>query len=360
MRKELLDLIQCPCCGGDSFSLSVEKTSEAEILSGTVHCYSCGLGLQIRDGILDLLWKPSEVVQKEITAVSILDAKGKEAIANQSFEITAEHHRSLPHGNGSRVFSDVLYFKRIATMAPDVERMVSYMRLRAGETVLDVGADTCWASAFLTRADARVVAVDILMEHLKGGGSHLTDSLYFDRVLCDIKKLSFKPNSVDAVACISTLHHSENLLLSFQQIYRIIKGGGCLMAMDDSFTEVHPPDTAEEEKSLGINENIYRLRDYLHAAHSAGFTCRPYLLFSAVADFCLHRVNARDRSRLKLLVYRVGLKACALFSTPLLSRAIFPLFALLLRRRANNNFPRSAEIIPLFRFGFIAHKPRLR
>ena len=357
MRKELLDIIQCPRCGGDAFSLSVGKVSESEIVEGTIRCLSCGLRMAIRRGTLDLLWEPSEDVRREIDAVRIIDGRGQKAIADRGIEATVEHYRLLPYGDGSPIFSAPGLFSRVTAMAPDVERMVSLMRLRPGELVLDIGADTCWASGFLARKGARVVAIDILREHLEGGDTFFVGPVYFDRILCDFEKSCLKPETMDAAVCIATLHHFKNLSRALRAIYRVLKPGGRFMAMDESFAEAHPCELKTEERTLGIKENVYPLHEYLDAARAAGFECRSYILLSTVADFCRKRIRLHDRSPLKLLAYRLGPVACSLLSAPFLSRLSFPVFSFLFRLSAKRVRRGTPEIMTAFKFGFIAHKP---
>ena len=349
-----------PRCGEGRFSLEGERESRGECITGTVKCLSCKLALAIRDGILDLLWEPSGTVRKEIEGQKSLDSALDEERTSQAIEITPENYRSLPFGDGSPVFSVPGTFQRIATLAPDVELMVSRMKLQPEETVLDIGADICWASAYMAQRGARVVAVDV-SQHLTAANIYFAEGSYFERVLCDMKKLHFKPNSIDAIACFATLHHSEDLALTFGQFYRVLKEGGRVMIMDEPLADFGVSEEwAKEEREYGINENIYNLREYLEAAQAAGFECRAYLLAAKVADLCLQRLRSGDRPCLKLLLYRLVRKACIILSISPLSTALFALFQWMLQWWPKNQFPCTLQAVHLLNFGLIARKSKVR
>ena len=54
MKRSLLDILVCPMCKGD-LTLAVDEEGDAEIVSGALHCTSCGLDYPIEDTIPNLL-----------------------------------------------------------------------------------------------------------------------------------------------------------------------------------------------------------------------------------------------------------------------------------------------------------------
>ena len=54
MKRELMEILVCPVCKGE-LELTVEEESEAEIVSGSLHCPKCDVIYPISDTIPNLL-----------------------------------------------------------------------------------------------------------------------------------------------------------------------------------------------------------------------------------------------------------------------------------------------------------------
>ncbi|HXY87200.1 MAG TPA: methytransferase partner Trm112 [Candidatus Acidoferrales bacterium] len=54
MKRELLKILRCPVCKG-LLTARVEKETDNEIVSGTLHCAACNEYYPIVDGIPNLL-----------------------------------------------------------------------------------------------------------------------------------------------------------------------------------------------------------------------------------------------------------------------------------------------------------------
>ena len=54
MKKDLLNILVCPVCKG-KLTLTVEKESEKEIVSGNLHCGKCAVDYPIVETIPNLL-----------------------------------------------------------------------------------------------------------------------------------------------------------------------------------------------------------------------------------------------------------------------------------------------------------------
>ena len=50
MQNFLLDLLQCPACGGD-LTWEIEERRGAEIEAATAHCQDCSVDYPVREGI---------------------------------------------------------------------------------------------------------------------------------------------------------------------------------------------------------------------------------------------------------------------------------------------------------------------
>src|SRR5947208_16763720 len=66
MREPLVELLRCPRCGTErQLRLEVQERSASEIESGGLTCGACGHVARIVEGIVDLLYEPSEAVLRE-------------------------------------------------------------------------------------------------------------------------------------------------------------------------------------------------------------------------------------------------------------------------------------------------------
>ena len=57
MKRDLMDILACPVCGGD-LTLTVEKEAGGEIITGSLHCALCPRTYPITDAIPILLPPP--------------------------------------------------------------------------------------------------------------------------------------------------------------------------------------------------------------------------------------------------------------------------------------------------------------
>jgi SAM-dependent methyltransferase len=141
-----------------------------------------------------------------------------------------------------------------------------------GRTVLELGAGRCWLAAWLARRGAWVVAVDILEDEEIGLGcaeAFLEEGVYFERVLCDMHLLPFRTASFDLVAATATLHHSPRLPLLLEEVRRVLKPGGRLVAANEPL--LLPCREMPEEEKKGAWEGAYPLSTWLRRVEEAGF-----------------------------------------------------------------------------------------
>jgi SAM-dependent methyltransferase len=150
---------------------------------------------------------------------------------------------------------------------------------RACERILDVGANTCWASNILARHGLEVVALDITATELQGlrTADYFLErgEVYFERVLATMFDPAFVDASFDYVFCCQTIHHNdpENLRRTLRELHRILRPGGRLLMMNEPLRfplrlkRDHATDVAEFEG----HEHVYFLHQYWRAARAAGF-----------------------------------------------------------------------------------------
>jgi len=267
VRRELAPLLLCPACReGGLVPGSVEKESW-EMEEGDLRCERCGERFEVRGGIADLLYRPSLEVQKEMEAWSSF--RPDRELSEEERESSRAWLRGLPFLEGlTGPVADLETWRRHGR---SVFELCGGMQWE-GRRVLELGAGRCWLSAHLARLGARVVAVDILEADYIGLGSaqvFLEEGVRFDRLLCDMHRLPFKPDSFDAVVATATLHHSHDPLLLLEEARRVLKCDGLLLAANEPLYVPWRKETEEERR--GAHEGAYTLRTWRRYLRESGY-----------------------------------------------------------------------------------------
>ncbi len=137
-----------------------------------------------------------------------------------------------------------------------------------GKSLLDVGAGSGFDSFRLTKAGARVTALEsnpvLIYEGRKrapearwiGGFSHV---------------LPFETESFDAVFCNAALHHMRDIPGTIAEMLRVLKPGGWLMTASDPYRADFLDDSYElavfdqnPTVLMGVNDQIPRLSEFIH------------------------------------------------------------------------------------------------
>ncbi len=153
------------------------------------------------------------------------------------------------------------------------------LELAQGMRILDVGANTCWASAIFAQRGLDVIALDISpceMQGLRTSDWWFEErDVYFERVLSVMFEPALASRSFDVIWCSEVLHHNHgaNLRRTFRELYRLLKPGGRLIAVNEPLRALRSPklrpgaDVAEFEG----HEHAYLRASYVRAARAAGF-----------------------------------------------------------------------------------------
>jgi SAM-dependent methyltransferase len=264
MQSELLALLRCPSCGSPrSLQLDAITNDERETREGRLHCRLCKLERPVRDGVADLMLDPSPEVSAE--------AEGLERFAMEMRQDGWDRARvlSLPYEEGGYWW----------TQQRSMERLLDMLPFAPGQSVLDVGANTCWATATFARMGLRAVALDISMVEMQGLRTadwwFADHGTYFERVLAQMSALPFADDSFDWVFCCEVLHHNDRRGMSgaLREIHRVLRPGGSLLVMNEPLrwpTDLKRDHGAEVAKFAG-NEHVYFFVEYTWLAWRAGF-----------------------------------------------------------------------------------------
>lgn len=265
MRATLLPLLRCPRCAAEgSFALDAAESDAREVRSGTLTCGRCGHAASVERGVVDLLPDPPEIVGRE--------AAGLERFAEVMRADGWDRERVLrlpdepsEYWGGQR---------------KGIDHLLDTVEFEAGQSLLDVGSNTCWASNIFAERGLHVIALDISTTQMQG--LHTADwwfedrGVYFERVLATMTGPPIASGSLDYVFCAEVLHHNRKpeLRETLRELHRVLKPGGLLIVLNEPlrFPTNLKRDHGQEVAEFEGNENVYFFHEYLLAARRAGFS----------------------------------------------------------------------------------------
>ena len=97
--------------------------------------------------------------------------------------------------------------------------------------VLDLCAGMGDHTSPLIASGCNIITADISSNSLAALRSRFPAASSLKTVICDIEDLPFSDQSFDVVTCAGGLSYGDNLLV-LQEIYRVLKPGGCFICVD--------------------------------------------------------------------------------------------------------------------------------
>jgi SAM-dependent methyltransferase len=248
VKLELARRLRCPACRREhTFELRVDASDEREVREGTLRCDSCGAEFAVRRGVPELLHDPPEHV--------LAEAAGLERFAAQMRAEGWDRERVLELPDLEHGYWYV--------QARSMHQLLTTVPFQPGETVLDVGSNTCWASNHFAARGLRAIALDIATVELQGlytADWFLEDGRFFERVLGSMEALPLASSSVDYVYCCQVLHHNDapGLRRTLAEIFRVLRPGGKLLMVNETLKTLRDP--------RGIHdEGVEQYEGYEHA-----------------------------------------------------------------------------------------------
>jgi SAM-dependent methyltransferase/uncharacterized protein YbaR (Trm112 family) len=281
MKTEFARELRCPACYSDRVLVLHEETRNAwEVREGSLRCLVCARKFAVHRGVPELLFEPSAHI--------LAEAAGLERFA--------EHMRAAG------------WDRELLRRLPDVEYGYWYVQARsmhqllttvpfaAGETIVDVGSNTCWAANHFAQRGLRAIALDIATVELQGlyTADYFIDDgeVFFERVLGSMDAMPLASSSVDYVYCCQVLHHNDPAALrrTFAEIFRVLRPGGRLLMVNETLKTLRDPDGVHVEgvEEFEGNEHAHWALRYRTEAIRAGFftevTEPHYLAFFGDAE----------------------------------------------------------------------------
>src|SRR4051812_15238925 len=158
----------------------------------------------------------------------------------------------------------------------DLGVLIDGMRLRPGDTVLDLGAGTAWLSHFLNRYGCRTIAVDVSPTALDVGRKvferdpHTNWALQPQFLAYDGHTLPLEAASVDRIVIYDAYHHLPNPRALMREMLRVLRPDG-IAAMSEPGRGHAASGSSLTEAASGVLENELVLEDIADLALTSGF-----------------------------------------------------------------------------------------
>jgi SAM-dependent methyltransferase/uncharacterized protein YbaR (Trm112 family) len=259
--------LRCPVCRRDrTLSLRADESDSREVREGVLTCAACGAQEPVHRGVAHLLVGAPDHVEREAAGLE----RFAELMRDQGWD--RERVRQLPD------IDDGYWYVQGAS----IKQLLATIPFAPGQSLLDVGSNTCWASNIFAMHGLRVTALDIATAEMQGlyTADYFIedDTSYFERVLGSMYDMPIASKSLDYVYCCEVLHHNDNesLRRTFRECFRVLKPGGKLLVVNETLKT--------KRDTVGVHaEAVAQFEGYEHAhwalqyrgeAIRAGFSTR--------------------------------------------------------------------------------------
>jgi SAM-dependent methyltransferase/uncharacterized protein YbaR (Trm112 family) len=238
VKPDFSQALRCPACRRDgTLELRAEESDAHEAREGSLRCGACATEFALHRGVPELLYDPPEHILAEAAGLERFAAK----MAGGGWD--RELMQKLPdleHG----------YWY---VQARSMHQLLTTIPFQPGQSIVDVGSNTCWASNHFAERGLHAIALDIATVELQGlytADWFIEDGdVFFERVLGSMDAMPLASGSVDYVYCCQVLHHNDSgsLRRTFAEIFRVLKPGGRLLMVNETLKTLRDPHGVHDE-----------------------------------------------------------------------------------------------------------------
>jgi SAM-dependent methyltransferase len=264
VKADFAGRLRCPACRRDgTLQLSARESDAREVREGGLRCSACEAEFAVQRGVVELLHDPPSYI--------VAEAAGLERFAEQmrAEGWGREMVRRLPdveHG----------YWY---VQARSMHQLLSTIPFKPGESILDVGSNTCWAANRFAEQGLNAIALDIATTELQGlyTAEYFIDEgeVFFERILGSMDAIPLASSSLDYVYCCEVLHHNDpaSLRRTFSEIFRVLRPGGRLLMVNETLKTLSDPNGVHVEgvEQFEGYEHAHWALQYRWEATRAGF-----------------------------------------------------------------------------------------
>ena len=215
---------------------------------------------------------------------------------------------ALPYGNASHYYAEPGYFANVRSSTAAFDFVVRHLDARPAETLLDIGADLTWSTAYMARRGLACVALDINHHLAVGRLFHDSFGISYDLVRADMRTVAFRPRTFDIVLAINALHHTDRIKAVAVNVARMLRNGGRLGFIEPYCdSEAAKAAFGQAQIAAGISEQTYLLTEWHAALTEAGLRVRVHRVsdsFAAVYEKTGDAPDAGDAPALLAGFYR--------------------------------------------------------
>jgi SAM-dependent methyltransferase len=159
----------------------------------------------------------------------------------------------------------------------DIGVLIDGLRLVPGDTVLELGAGSCWVSHLLNRFGCRTIAVDVSPSALALGrtlferDSSTNWSLKPEFLPYDGHTLPVTDGSVNAIILYDAFHHLPNQEALLLEMWRVLSVDGIVGMSEPGRGHADSAPSQAESGDSGVLETELVLEDIAHLATRVGF-----------------------------------------------------------------------------------------
>jgi SAM-dependent methyltransferase len=299
VKAELVRELRCPACRRDGvLELHAQASDVREVREGSLRCGACGTEFGVHRGVPELLHDPPEHILAEAAGLERFAAEMRRDGWDREL---VRRLPELEHG----------YWY---VQARSMHQLLTTIPFQPGQSIVDVGSNTCWAANHFAERGLRSIALDIATVELQGlytADYFIEDGhVFFERVLGSMDAIPLSSSSMDYVYCCQVLHHNDrdSLRRTFAEIFRVLRPGGRLLMVNETLKTLRDPHGVHDEgvrEYEGYEHAHWALR-YRWEATRAGLLTEiaepHYRSFFGDAELSI----APETSRLKALAPRLG------------------------------------------------------
>jgi SAM-dependent methyltransferase len=286
MKSTFLDSIRCIDCAHSEYTTDIHESNSFEWYTGKLTCKQCGRTYLIRQGVLDTLSHLDQHLEKEYGA--FLEHYGSKPVSKLSVEDKDRFILDLPHSTDD------------PSIAICFDETIQYIESVSGQRVLDLGSGVSWTTREFARNGAQAVALDLIDHQLFASETFFRDTpqSYFERVRSDMECLPFRDASFDMVFARASVHHSQNLVLLFREIARVLAPGGRFFLTQEPIFGLFQRKSLKQfgatQRDMGSTENCYTTLEWKTSAGLASLDVRFVFLNQGLPEkFCRFRLQDR-------------------------------------------------------------------
>ena len=155
-------------------------------------------------------------------------------------------------------FTDRMFFARRLF---DLGVLFHWLRIAPGDTVLEMGAGSCWLSHLLNRYGCKTISVDVSETALGIGrelfetDQHTNWTVKPEFLLYDGHRLPLEDGSVDKIIVYDAFHHIPNYEAVLGEMARVLREGGIIGMREPGRHHAGAEKSLAEVREFGVLEN---------------------------------------------------------------------------------------------------------